>query len=190
MDENMDIYLEETETVTMLFIPGVTVVPDSDDNAKVNTQNKEYQEFLQNKIGSDSYNERPAQTFNLTQKAKEVVPDRLSMIKNAEVQASTYEIDDESNMERDSEAVKMKKDYEKSINDIMNDKLKDPGALIDSEKLASHVSIATTTLEKTGNKSGTTSGKSSKIGASSKSALKESTTKSVTSDKMSATSTS
>jgi hypothetical protein len=40
----------------------------------------------------------------------------------------------------------MKKEYEKSIDEIMNDKLKLKGALIDAEKLASHMSVYTTSM--------------------------------------------
>ena len=73
----------------------------------------------------------------------------------------------------------------------MSEKLKTPNCLIDAETLASHISVATTKSEtKPVNKSGTNSsksGKSSKM-KTSQSALKESTNKSQTSDKLSGTS--
>jgi hypothetical protein len=162
---------------------------DSDEHAVITENNKTYNEFLKNKVGSDSYNERPAQTFNLTQKAKEISYKGYTT-RDAQVQATNWDIDDASKTEELSDAVKLKQEYDKSIDSIMIEKLKTPNCLIDAEALASHVSIVTSksNQEKVG-KSGTTSGKSSKMN-SSKSALKESTAKSQTSDKLSQTSTS
>ncbi len=84
----------------------------------------------------------------------------------------------------------MELEYKEAIEDIVKERLKGHNALIDTEKMASHMSVYTTSMqEKTSgaNKSGTTSGKSSKVKKTSKSNVKESTSKSKMSD-MSSTS--
>ena len=52
------------------------------------------------------------------------------------LQANAYEIDDESKIIRDSDAVMMKKQYEKGIEEIMTEKLKNPDALMDTENIS------------------------------------------------------
>ena len=93
----VDIHITETNTMTLLNIPGIK---DIDENSESIKAAKDYDELLKNKVGSDSYNDRPAQTFNLAQKAKLVNPERLLLMKDVNVQANTYEIDDESKMKR------------------------------------------------------------------------------------------
>lgn len=94
---NVDIILEETNTITMLYIPSISVMTESEENEVVNRQVKAYQDLLKNKVGSDSYNTRGSQTFNLTQKVKEVAPDKIFMMKDVQVQATNWDIDDASN---------------------------------------------------------------------------------------------
>ena len=54
----VDIELSETNTFELLFIPGVVVATDTDEQVQVTLENKKYMELVQNKIGSDSYTER------------------------------------------------------------------------------------------------------------------------------------
>lgn len=68
----IDIELAETETFELFYIPGVAVATDTEEHVQVTNENKKYEELKQNKIGSDSYTERGAQTLNLTQKSKEI----------------------------------------------------------------------------------------------------------------------
>ena len=49
----------------MLYIPGILVAHESEENNIVTKENKKYEELKQNKVGSDSYTERGAQTLNL-----------------------------------------------------------------------------------------------------------------------------
>jgi len=39
----------------------------------VDAANKKYEALLQNKLGSDNYNDRGSQTMNLSQKTREIV---------------------------------------------------------------------------------------------------------------------
>ena len=72
LEELVDIELGESETFDLLFIPSCWAINETDEQTIVINQNKKYDELKANKIGSDSYTERGSQTFNLTQKAKEV----------------------------------------------------------------------------------------------------------------------
>jgi hypothetical protein len=44
----------------MLYIPGILVAHETEEHNIVTNENKKYEELKQNKIGSDSYNERGA----------------------------------------------------------------------------------------------------------------------------------
>lgn len=54
----VDIELSESQTFTMLFIPGILVSHESEEHNIVTNENKKYEELKTNKIGSDSYTER------------------------------------------------------------------------------------------------------------------------------------
>ena len=196
----VDIELCETETMTMLFMPGTIVVDVESDGMKTT---EEYKKLLQYKVGADSYNNRGVQTLNLTQKSKDIAPDKIFMLKDENYQINNYEIEEENRKEREDEGTLMVREYEKSIDLIMNDKLSDPRALIDSEELASHISIYSQTTTQNGkvpgNKSGSKSGASRSSNkrnpsskqegeSTSKSIVKASDTKSGLSDKLSSSS--
>lgn len=191
-NQMVDIELTETETMDLLIIPGTICTDTTDDSMK---QTEDYKKLLSFKVGADSYSNRGVQTLNLTQKAKDIAPERIFMLKDMKVQVNNYEIEEENRKIREEEGARMIRIYEKSIEDIMHDKLNDPRALIDSEELASHISIysqATTQNGKGATKGGSktgTSGKSSKNKAEDKSLIKESDTKSELSDKLSSSST-
>ena len=193
----VDITLTETETMTLMFIPG-TICTDPNDDSMVPTE--DYKKLLSYKVGADSYNNRGSQTLNLTQKPKDIAPERIFMLKDMKVQVNNYEIEEENRKIREDEGARMIRIYEKSIEDIMNDKLQDNKALIDSEELASHISINTQNTTQHGRgmgnrtKTGTTNGnlskdKSGKVNETTKSLIKGSDTKSGLSDKLSSSST-
>lgn len=89
----IDIELSETETIDMLYIPGIVVAMDTPEHTQVTNDNKKYEELKTNKIGSDSYNERGSQTLNLTQKQKEIHFKGFVLDVKQE-QASNWDIDD------------------------------------------------------------------------------------------------
>ena len=197
----VDIELTETETMTMFFIPRTISTDPSDDSMK---PTEEYKKLLVQKIGADSYTNRGVQTLNLAQKTRDVAPEnKIFMPKDVKVQVNNYEIENENRKEQEDEGTIMIREYEKSIEDIVSDKLSEPRALIDSEELASHISIysqATTKSDKEGGKTGSKSGTSKnnpskKVTSSNKEGegatsqnLKESDTKSGLSDKNSSSS--
>jgi hypothetical protein len=68
LEEIIDVELSETDTITLLHIPGVVVNHDTPEHTQAVEDNKVYDTLKQNKIGSDSYTMRGSQTLNLTQK--------------------------------------------------------------------------------------------------------------------------
>lgn len=131
-------------------------VKETDEESPLIKRTQDYRDLLQNKIGSDSFNNRAAQTFNLTLKPKEITFDishvsksdnqqqqrdlfsyRMVTTRDQSLQASTYEIDDECKKVRDTESVKMKKEYDESIQEIMKVKEKSLRNLIDPDKMTS-----------------------------------------------------
>ena len=52
----VDVEIKETNTITLLMIPGTVVNNDTDEERQVIENNKIYAQLKQNKIGSDLYN--------------------------------------------------------------------------------------------------------------------------------------
>lgn len=73
--------------------------------------------------------------------------------------ASNFDIVDASKIEKITDAQQQLIDYEKSITDIMIEKLKDRKNLFDTEAPASHLSINTSKSDIKGAKSGSNSTK-------------------------------
>lgn len=78
LEADVDVVIEETETIFLLHIPSQVVAAqtsgdgDNEEVATVDAAIKRYDAFLENKKGSDNYTERGSQTLNLTQKTREV----------------------------------------------------------------------------------------------------------------------
>jgi len=72
LERNVDIILAETETVTLLAFPSLTVALDDPQYTKVVERNKAYDELCSSKADSDQYTEQHAQTLNHPHKSKEV----------------------------------------------------------------------------------------------------------------------
>ena len=142
LDADVDVVIEETETVFILHIPSQIVATqasgdiDNEEMQQVDAAIKKYEAFLENKKGSDNYTERGSQTMNLTQKTREVSNKGFSL-ENKEIQASWWDIYDSQQQKQVTEEEKMKSDYYAFIEEILTDKLKHPGCMIDAEALAS-----------------------------------------------------
>lgn len=95
-----------------------------------------YEAFLENKKGSDNYTERGSQTLNLTQKTRDI-SNKGFILENKEIQASWWDICDSQLQKIPDEAEKMKTEYYQMIDEIMTERLKHPGCMIDAEALAS-----------------------------------------------------
>lgn len=91
-----------------------------------------------------------------------------------DVTASNWDIDDAAKIEKITDAQQQEIDYLKSIEDIMNEKLKNTKNLFDTESPASHISIQTSKSDIKGGKSGSNSSKQRSKMKSSQSGMKES----------------
>ena len=74
--------------------------------------------------------------MNLTQKTREVA-NRGFTLENKEIQASWWSIYDSQQEQLVTEEEKMKTDYYAMIDEILTERLKHPGCMIDAEALAS-----------------------------------------------------
>lgn len=78
LEADVDVVIEETETIFILHMPSQVVAAaaqtdgDNDDIKNTEAKNKRYETFLENKKGSDNYCDRGSQTMNLPQKTREV----------------------------------------------------------------------------------------------------------------------
>ena len=66
LNQIIDVELKETNTITLMVIPGTAVNHDTEEHVQATADNKTYEQLKQNKIGSDSYTVRGTQTLNLT----------------------------------------------------------------------------------------------------------------------------
>ncbi|XP_057194414.1 dynein axonemal intermediate chain 4 [Triplophysa rosa] len=83
MDNGVDCYLTETETMWLLDIPAVSVSSDSKNAEAVKERNKAYIELCKHRQGNDKYVERSMQTFNGAAKTKEVQSETVTMVDKA-----------------------------------------------------------------------------------------------------------
>ncbi len=125
-------------------------------------RNKAYKELCDKKVSSDAFIEHGSQTVNLTQKTREI--DYCGFTQESKLnQATKYDIDDASNMERVSDDKRQEMEYLQMVNEILTERSKHKFAFIDAEGLASHISISSETQATKGqdkSKSGTNSSKS------------------------------
>ncbi|KAG7270594.1 hypothetical protein CRUP_011510 [Coryphaenoides rupestris] len=80
LDDVVDVYLTEMDTVTLLDMPGVSVSVDAEDAESVRERNLAYVELCKNRTGNDKYMERPTQTFNGVAKTKVIQTDKVHMV--------------------------------------------------------------------------------------------------------------
>lgn len=139
----VDIELSETQTRTLLHIPGTFVKPETEAAAENQENNTAYAELKKSKIGSDLFNMRGTQTLNANKKEKSHLFVGYTT-QTAEANSSNWEIADARNQKDLTESQKQEMKYLKSIEDIMSENLKTPDCLFDAEQLASHISIVTT----------------------------------------------
>jgi hypothetical protein len=72
LNVHIDIELVETETETIIAIPGITGVAETEEYAVIAEELKKYDTLLANKKGSDAYENRGSQTINPTMKTKNI----------------------------------------------------------------------------------------------------------------------
>ena len=144
LEADVDVVIEETETIMIMHIPSQVVAAqqaadatDNDEAKAVQDAIQRYDSFLENKKGSDNYTDRGSQTMNLTQKPREI-SNKGFILEHKEIQASWWDIYDSQQQKQVTDEQKMKSDYYAMIEEIMTERLK-PGSnngMIDAEALA------------------------------------------------------
>ncbi|KAM9349995.1 dynein axonemal intermediate chain 4 [Symphorus nematophorus] len=71
----IDVYISETDTITLLDIPSTSVSVDADDADAIIETNKQYAEVCRNRLGNDKYVDRSMQTLNGASKNKQFQTD-------------------------------------------------------------------------------------------------------------------
>ncbi|XP_062308930.1 dynein axonemal intermediate chain 4 [Osmerus eperlanus] len=93
LDDVVELYLTESETLWMLDMPVVSVSVDSEEAEDVKKRTALYEELCRNRIGNDQFVERSMQTFNGAPKTKEVQCESIDMV-DAACMASCWDMYD------------------------------------------------------------------------------------------------
>ncbi|XP_030647720.1 dynein axonemal intermediate chain 4 [Chanos chanos] len=93
LDQVVERYLTETDTIWMLDLPSVSVSAEAEEADAVRERNKAYVELCKNRLGNDKYTERSMQTLGGAPKVKEVQTQSISMVDKS-VMATTWDIYD------------------------------------------------------------------------------------------------
>ncbi len=115
LNEEVCIELSETDTMTLLLIPGVFVSGEKEEEyALTEKHNKIYKELCDKKISSDAFIDRGSQTMNLTQKTREYSFEGYKPA-SKEVQATHWDIMDASLQKVVSKVEKDRQEYNNQI---------------------------------------------------------------------------
>ncbi|KAG7220990.1 hypothetical protein INR49_001708, partial [Caranx melampygus] len=76
----VDIYISETDTISLLDIPSILVSVDADNAEVIIVRNNQYADVCRNRIGNDKYMDRAVQTLNGAAKSKHVQSDSTIMV--------------------------------------------------------------------------------------------------------------
>ncbi|XP_063759582.1 dynein axonemal intermediate chain 4 isoform X2 [Eleginops maclovinus] len=93
LDEEVYIYLSESETISLLEIPSTFMSEDAEDAEAIKEKNTQYAELCRNRMGNDKYVERSMQTSNGTAKKKRIQTEKIVMVDEGTM-ASNWDIYD------------------------------------------------------------------------------------------------
>jgi WD40 repeat protein len=133
LDKFIEIDLRETETFTIFYIPSIAVSAKAENREEVDKANAEYKNLLKEKVGSDNFKGRPAQTLNLMQKIKECCTDTIKK-HEFECEVTNWMLHDAflENPKPNHEIVADL--FEQEVKASLTDQLKNRGTLLDPEK--------------------------------------------------------
>ncbi|XP_068427679.1 dynein axonemal intermediate chain 4 isoform X4 [Clinocottus analis] len=81
--EVTDVFISETDSMSLLDIPSTFVSVDADDAEAIVEQNHRYADLCRNRITDDKYMDRSMQTLNGASKSKHVQSDSIMMVDSA-----------------------------------------------------------------------------------------------------------
>ena len=154
--EEINIFISEQNTTTLFHIPSaifpaVEKLPKEEEEIQdkmikeTEQNNKKYKKLCEIKVSSDAFIEHGTQTFNLTQKTREIDFQGFTQ-EDKRNQATNWDIDDARHMERITDAKRQENEYLSLVDEILAEKSKHKAAFIDAEALASHISIGSETV--------------------------------------------
>ncbi|XP_073346892.1 dynein axonemal intermediate chain 4 [Pagrus major] len=80
LKELIDVYISDTDSISLLDIPSSLVSVDADDAEAIIERNKQYAEVCRHRMGNDKYVDRSMQTVNGAAKHKQVQSDNVAMV--------------------------------------------------------------------------------------------------------------
>ncbi|KAM8728795.1 dynein axonemal intermediate chain 4 [Acanthopagrus schlegelii] len=80
LKELVDVYISDTDSISLLDIPSTLVSVDADDAEAVIERNNQYAEVCRNRMGNEKYVDRSMQTVNGAAKHKQVQSDKMAMV--------------------------------------------------------------------------------------------------------------
>ncbi|XP_041650850.1 dynein intermediate chain 4, axonemal [Cheilinus undulatus] len=95
LDEMVDIYITETDTIVLLDIPPTYVSEDAEEAEAIKEQNIRYAELCKNRLGNDRYVDRSTQTFSGAAKNKQTQTDEIAKVDVGTI-ATAWDIYDSS----------------------------------------------------------------------------------------------
>ncbi|NXE99569.1 WDR78 protein, partial [Menura novaehollandiae] len=96
LDQRVDIYLSDTETLWMLDMPSAVVSTEAEEAGRVLERNKIYTDVCNAKGGSESFVERMVQTFSGAAKTKEVQCEPITM-EDKGIMVTSWDLDNSRN---------------------------------------------------------------------------------------------
>ncbi|XP_040911473.1 dynein intermediate chain 4, axonemal-like [Toxotes jaculatrix] len=83
LKEVINVYISETDSISLLDIPSTLVSVDADDAEAIIERNNKYAEVCRSRMGNDKYVDRSMQTLNGAAKNKHVQSDSMGMVDTA-----------------------------------------------------------------------------------------------------------
>jgi WD40 repeat protein len=139
LDELIEIELTETGPMTLFFMPSRSVSIDAPFKAQVDSSNERYVTLKREKLASDSFKARGAQTFNFAQKIKETSTESYQK-KDFEAEVTEWQLYDSSKEDPPEAYEVISKEFEDEVNKAMVRSLK-AGTLLNAESFISNTAI-------------------------------------------------
>ncbi|CAD8164655.1 unnamed protein product [Paramecium pentaurelia] len=132
LEENIPINLSETCTMQLLFIPSSFINNEQGKKSGVIQKTQEYEKYMVEKIGSDNYTKRHAQTFNYNQKHKIQQSNKIEKNEYGAF-AAIWDLYDASITDQLNEFELLQEDIKSSIEKEYKQHLKNPYFLLPTE---------------------------------------------------------
>lgn len=177
LDRMIDITLNETDTFTLFSMSSVAISAKADTKEITDRENNRYKFLLKEKMASDNFQIRPAQTINLMPKIKEVVTDTIKR-HEFDCEVSEWMLHDAFLEDLRPAHELVAKTFSIEVNANLNDQLKHRGTLLDPESsLTETYSLSASQTQPSNQLKDTTTSKaknSKKVDQSSRSVLSSS----------------